>query len=217
VLGINRKTVVRKFLFLAECAQARHEEWLEKTLPTLTHTQFDEMESFEHTRLKPLSIPLLVNGENGNILNLEVASLGYKGRFAALALKKYGPREDHSEKAALRVLETLNKCPNPIEIRTDLKTSYPRLITEAVADKATHVPVKADRLSLAQRLFHKGRRNGNDPLFMLNFTAAKIRHDLSRMARKVWTTTKKMDRLYAHLFLFIAYHNGYNLFKALGK
>ncbi len=66
-------------------------------------------------------------------------------------------------------------------------------------------------ISMAQRLFRKGRRNENDPLFVLNFTAAKIRHDLSRMARKVWVTTKKDSFLQAHLDLYLAYVNGYSV------
>jgi hypothetical protein len=41
---------------------------------------------------------------------------------------------------------------------------------------------------------------------------AKIRNDLSRMARKTWVTTKKAEMLQAHLDLYIAWNNGYKIF-----
>jgi len=48
-------------------------------------------------------------------------------------------------------------------------------------------------------------------MFELNLVAAKIRHDLSRMARKVWVTTKRQVRLQKHLMLFLATQNGYSI------
>ncbi len=50
-----------------------------------------------------------------------------------------------------------------------------------------------------------------DPLFRLNHTCAKIRADLSRMARRrTWATTKRMWPLQNHLDIYIAYTNGYD-------
>lgn len=54
------------------------------------------------------------------------------------------------------------------------------------------------------------RKNQYDKLFAVNHTAAKIRHDLSRMTRKVWVTTKKVEMLQAPLDLYIAWTNGYS-------
>ena len=56
------------------------------------------------------------------------------------------------------------------------------------------------------------RRNPDDPMFALNHVAAKLRADLSRLLRKVWVTTKRVDRLQAHLDLYLAYHNGLRLY-----
>lgn len=212
VLRINRKTVAAKFRFLAKLATETHRAWLNENASTFSEVLFDEMESFEHTRLKPLTIPILVNGSDGKIIGAHVAQLGYKGRFAALAFKKYGPREDKSHEACVSVLNELNGNVNPqLIIRTDFKLSYPKLI-EGVLPNAIHEPVKGERVLLAQRLFRNGRRNVNDPLFWFNLMAAKIRHDLSRMGRKVWVTTKNKKYLQSHLDLYIAYHNQYVLF-----
>jgi hypothetical protein len=50
-----------------------------------------------------------------------------------------------------------------------------------------------------------------DKMFSLNHTCARLRHDMSRMARKTWVTTKIIEGLQEHLDLFIAYYNGYQL------
>ncbi|NBX69015.1 MAG: hypothetical protein EBR01_08655, partial [Proteobacteria bacterium] len=60
-----------------------------------------------------------------------------------------------------------------------------------------------------KRLLQSRRQNIKDPMFELNLVAAKIRHNLSRMARKVWVTTKSAEMLQKHLMLFMAYHNEY--------
>jgi hypothetical protein len=36
-----------------------------------------------------------------------------------------------------------------------------------------------------------------------------IRADLSRMARRTWSTTKRAERLQDHLDIYIAFNNGY--------
>ncbi len=213
-LKTDRKTIARKFIWLAEWAEREHKKKLSE-LPASSVFQFDEMESFEHTRLKPLSISVAVDASFSKVIALQVGTLGYKGRMASFALSKYGPRIDTSEEAVLRALSSIKihceskNIANPSLI-TDAKSTYPRLIKGVLPD-ALHTAVKVEKISMAQRLFRKGRRNEKDPLFVLNFTAAKIRHDLSRMARKVWVTTKKSSFLQAHLNLYLAYVNGYEV------
>jgi hypothetical protein len=206
VLQINRKTVVRKFLFLAELAKKTHRAFLSKIKEQGIAVQFDEMESFEHTRLKPLSIALAVNSQNGHLISLAVAPFACKGKRASLARQKYGHRPDKRPEARLSVLNDLYPF-NPSTITTDQHLGYPALIKETLPE-SIHLQTK--RVLQSHSLFVKNRRrNRNDALFALNLTCAKIRHDLSRMGRRVWVTTKKATCLEAHLFLYIAFHNGY--------
>ena len=76
VLGVNRKTVIRKFLFLAALTRQFHKAYVQKGLLPTHHAQFDEMESFEHTRLKPVTIAVVVNAKSGEIIDAKVASSG---------------------------------------------------------------------------------------------------------------------------------------------
>src|SRR5690242_11220275 len=55
LLRVNRKTVVRKFRFLAHHARLEHASWL-RTLSKnpLSEVQFDDLETSEHSKCKPL-------------------------------------------------------------------------------------------------------------------------------------------------------------------
>jgi len=54
-------------------------------------------------------------------------------------------------------------------------------------------------------------QNIKDPMFELNLVVTKTRHNLSRMARKVWVIAKRAERLQKHLMLFMAYHNEHSI------
>ena len=61
VLRTTRNTVIKKFHFLSELARKKHEEHVRVGLLKTNKIQFDEMETFEHTKLKPLSISLSID------------------------------------------------------------------------------------------------------------------------------------------------------------
>ncbi len=206
-LAVDRKTIVRKFLFMAAQARLIHDAKLASGVWKVESIQFDEVETFEHTRLKPLSIALAVDEKSGDLLAVSVSPFAAKGKMAAFALQKYGFRPDRREAGRKDVLEQIQKL-EPKVITTDFHPAYPKLIRK-ILTKTLHE--KARRVKQNRNFFHKNRRrNTKDKLFRLNFCAAKIRHDLSRMGRKVWVTTKKLERLQAHLDLYFAFHNQYD-------
>jgi IS1 family transposase len=205
-LEVDRKTIVRKFLFMAAQAKLIHDARLNSGTWKVDALQFDEMEAFEHTRLKPLSIALAVDAKTGDFLAASVSSFAAKGKMATFAIQKYGFRPDLRQEGRKDVLEQLQYLA-PQTITTDFHPAYPTLIRNLLTN-TQHEKVK--RVKQKRNFFHKNRRrNLKDKLFRLNFSAAKIRHDLSRMGRKVWVTTKKLERLQAHLNLYFAFHNKY--------
>lgn len=208
VLGVNLKTIVRKFLFLAQNAELLHLDKLSQNQFDVTHCQFDEMLSFEHTRLKPLSIALAVQKNDSKLIAIEVAQSHYQGRLSSVAFKKYGFRADQSHEARRKVFLTLQSLiKESCTLVTDAKPVYRTDIAQYVPGaRLEQIKNRGPRL---QKLLKAKRRNFQDPMFELNLVAAKIRHDLSRMARKVWVTTKRQDRLRKHLMLFLATQNGY--------
>ena len=51
------------------------------------------------------------------------------------------------------------------------------------------------------------KKQGWDPIFNLNHTAAMFRANMSRLIRRTWCTTKKLSSLRDHLSLYTTYHN----------
>src|SRR5271155_1824481 len=96
ILRVNRKTIVRKFRFLAEQERSRHREFLDNHFKSnpLTCIQFDDLETAEHTKCKPLSVTLAVEPKTRKILMFKVSSMPAKGLLAKVSYQKYGPRLD---------------------------------------------------------------------------------------------------------------------------
>lgn len=197
-LGISRHTVHRKFLFLSD--QVR------KT-PPKTHLSkilyFDEMESIEHTKLKPLTIALAITDEY-KIVAAEVGTLAAKGHLALISRRKYGPREDQSALVCERAMKKAKeRIIGSFHIRTDEKTSYTGLIRRHFKGMP-HLTYKSPANEEPHLKYNKKRF---DPMFPVNQRIAKLRSDLKRLTRRSWCTTKKIENLQRHLDLYCAYNN----------
>ena len=206
LLGIDKKTVSRKFLFLAQMAKLEHEKFLQKyKKQPIKNIQFDEMESFEHTKLKPLSIALAVNADNRHILSARVCVMPAKGHLAKISVKKYGRRPEHRGKNMKDMLKELSPYVAPSAIYlSDQNPRYPKWL-KTVHPNCKHRTVKGRRGCIVGQ--GELKKIGFDPLFSLNHTCAMIRDNINRMRRKTWATTKKLERLQDHLMLYIVFHN----------
>ena len=208
LLHLNRKTVVRKFLFLAAQARLRHESFLlsirtEGKLPE--RLQFDEMESSERSKCLPLSIPLLVDSKTRRILGHRVCEMPAKGHLAEISIKKYGFRNDDRNEAARLLLESLQPfIHSKAQILTDENPRYPNWLKNAFPE-STHRTVLGKRGAVTGQ--GELKKIGFDPLFSLNHTCAMLRANINRLFRRTWCTTKRSDRLDAHIALYVDYHN----------
>jgi transposase-like protein len=204
VLNLNRITVERKLLFLAEMAKQKETERAVKR-EKCQIVEFDDLETFEHSKCKPLSITLAVDSKSRTILDFEVSQMPAKGRLAKIAVKKYGYRRDLRSQGRAKLFERLK---GHVDERAIFKS-----------DQNPHYPQDVKRyFPLAFHETHKGQRGSItgqgelkkirfDPLFSLNHTCAMFRANVNRLFRKTWCTTKRPDRLAAHLRIFMNYHN----------
>lgn len=208
LLHVDLKTVARKLVFLARRAECRHERWLsrlEAQSVRMQHVQFDEMESSIHTKCLPVSIPLLVQSKSRWILGIDVCSMPAKGLLAQISRRRYGPRADHRAQAADRVLARCVAVIDPqATLTSDLNPHYPLWIRKPFPH-IQHRTTKGRRGCVVGQ--GELKRGGFDPLFSLNHTAAMIRAHVNRMFRRTWCTSKRMDRLRAHLILYVEHHN----------
>jgi hypothetical protein len=203
-LEINRKTVVRKFIFLG--IAARHALSATNLLaPKVRHMQFDDVETFVHTKCKPVSITLAVEHGTRRILGFEVSQMPCKGRLAKVSRKKYGPRADHRAIARDKLFGEIKELiDRDALIESDMNPHYPRSVNK-------HFPFGIHRAHKGRRACVVGqgelKRGGFDPLFSLNHTCAMLRANINRLFRRTWCTTKLQQRLELHIALYALRHN----------
>ena len=75
ILKISYNTVVEKWRFMASKARIKHLTTLEFGEIVTKYIQFDQMETFEHTKEKPLGIALSIRPKTGQILSAKVCRI----------------------------------------------------------------------------------------------------------------------------------------------
>lgn len=199
-----RKTVERKIVFLAQQARKKTQQWLSTCAP-FEHVQWDELVTFEHTRLKPVSVPVMVCVKTRKILGYGVAPIPASGLIARRSREKYGPRRDRSGAKRREVLQRVSPHLAPtVHIETDEHQKYAREIGDALPG-STHTRHQSIRGSLTGQ--GELKRTGFDPLFGINHTLAMMRDNIKRLTRKTWCTTKRLDRLEDVMAIYVHYHN----------
>ncbi len=201
---LSRTTVARKAKFLAIRARVGVQDQAVAS-PLIEIVEFDDMESFEHTKCKPLSILLAVESKTRMIIDLEVARMPPKGVLAAPARKKYGPRKDERPAARARLFKRIQSRVSPFAIfKSDENPHYPKGLKEKFP-YANHVRFRSRRACIVGQ--GELKKIGFDPLFSFNHTAAMFRANVSRLFRRSWNTTKVPDRLADHMMIYAEYHN----------
>ena len=204
LIGIHPITVARKICRMGLRARQRLEQESPK-LPDAAIVVFDEMETFEHTKCKPLSIAIAVEEGTRRILAVEVAKMPAKGPLAAISRRRYGKRKDHRPKALARMFARIKDvAPNLQEIKSDESPRYPGPV-KGYLPGVRHTVYKGRRGCVVGQ--GELKRGGWDPLFSLNHTCAMLRDHLKRLSRRTWCTTKRPDRLQLLVDLYAWFHN----------
>jgi hypothetical protein len=213
-IHVDQKTVARRLVLLGGLATRANEAHRARR-GLVREVRFDDMESAIHTKLKPVSIPLVVEEKTREIIAIRVCKMPAKGLLAKKSLKKYGPRLDERPAARLAVLETLAAMSEPgLRIKSDKCPQYPILVRR-VLPQAHHTVVKGRRGCVVGQ--GELKKIGFDPLFSLNHTAANMRANVNRLFRKTWCLSKREDRLQDHLDLYVWFHNHYLITNPAGK
>lgn len=204
LLKISRTTVTRKLIFLGAQAQVKLKE-INLQWPKAEIMEFDDLETFEHTKFKPLSILLAVEHRSRRILGFEVSQMPAKGKLARLSRKKYGPRPDRRAQGREWLFRRIKPFVHEEAlIKSDENPHYPVSVRRHFS-KSIHEVHKGQRGSIVGQGELKKVRF--DPLFSLNHTCAMLRANVNRLFRKTWCTTKKPERLTAHLAIYALFHN----------
>jgi len=204
ILKINNKTVARKFIFMAGLAKIKLER-LNRKRHLVRELEVDDLETFEHSKCKPVSVTLAVEHKSRWIVGYEVAQMPAKGLLTKIALRKYGPREDKRAQAREMLFGRIQKyITSGAIIKSDQNPHYINDVGRFFP-KSQHLKYKGRRGAIVGQ--GELKKQGFDPLFSLNHTCAMSRYRLSRLIRKTWNTTKKIERLDLHFALMSLYHN----------
>lgn len=213
LLRVNRKTVTRKFIFLG--LQAYDYFKLDRlNYPPSEVIEFDDLETFEHTKLKPLSVTMAVESGSRRILGFSVARMPAKGLLVQKSLKKYGPRDDERKiQRGILFAQIKEHLHSSCIIKSDQNPHYTNYV-KSFFPKSEHICFKGRRGCVVGQ--GELKATGRDPLFSLNHSFAMLRANINRLFRRTWNTTKKPERLALHIAMYCLFHNKvliYNLAK----
>ena len=166
---------------------------------------FDELETFEHTKCKPLTVPIAVVKGKRFVVAVDVGAIAAKGNLAKIAQKKYGVRKCERSKVLKNLLGQLQECTVAnATIWTDMSPHYPGRIKKRFPE-AVHKTSRGRRGCVVGQ--GELKRGGFDPLFSLNHTYAMFRDNLKTLSRRTWCTTKRADMLRHLLYMYAWFHN----------
>jgi transposase-like protein len=204
VLKMAVAPVQRKFRKIA-----RHLRMLNRNLlsglPGHRTLLLDEMESFEHRSITPLTIPVLIDRSSKFVIALDVAPIrrvAKKGSRRQRRLERYeakaGKRLDESRNCVRRVFGRMQRLlkGQAADLVTDEKALYARLCDRRFGRQVHHSTVSS-----------KLPRTAYNPLFAINLTDAMLRDNNGRLRRRSWLVSKHRRFLRLQLEIFAAYRN----------
>ena len=205
-MNLNPKTVARKLIFLAQQARKRHQSWLKMFEHVkIDHLQLDDLITSHHTKLKPLSVTVVVNAKTRHILGLQVGTIPAFGKIAKLSRKKYGKRKNQLPQNLDTLWENLKPIVAPEAV---VESDEHHLYGKFIHRHHPHVHHQQHK-SYPAAVAGQGelKRKARDPLFRINHTLAMLRANINRLFRRTWNTTKKVSCLTDHLWVYVSFHN----------
>ena len=191
VLKIHRKTVTKYFLENAQVAKTKNLKTLLEGGIITTYAQFDELETFEHTKRRPLGVEASIRAKTGEIISMKVATIPVK-----------------SLKTSAEYKEKWNKQINRRIVLTDMLLETEQALNKDYAmvacDNAAQLIKIATNIFGSHRVQVINTRLSNK---RIDYAFLKLRQDISRLRRRTLATTKKRESLQMHLDLYTDYHN----------
>jgi len=144
LLNVSKNTIAPKIHFLSQICEELNKSFLYQIGPT-PGVQLDEAETFEHTKLKPITIPMIAHNPLRFILGIKAAPMSAKGLLAKKSIAKYGKRVSYRRKCITRLLEDLPEYVGKIQVvESDECPLYPKIVKACLPE--------------AEHITHKGRR-----------------------------------------------------------
>jgi len=197
---VNVKTVASRLIWQATLSREKHSRFIDQYIERygpIKRVQFDDLVTFEHTKCKPLTVPVAVIADTRVPIAFGVAPIPASGHLAAKARKKYGKRADKSRQARAALFKHLvTVLPEDVHFETDGHDHY-RVLIKHYFPKATHSVFESVRGAIVGQ--GELKKTHFDPLFTINHFLATMRAKVNRLIRRTWCTTKDPARLSDHI------------------
>ena len=190
-LGITLKTVTKYFVENSNVSRYKNLKRLEQGGIITTYVQFDELETFEHTKKRPLGVQVSIRAKTGQIISTKICKIPVKALSVSKNYTAYWNSKVNRETAITDML---------LETKKTLSNKF-----STVACDNAKQPV-----SIAKKIFNKENiqvYNSYSKNKRIDLTFLKMRQDISRLRRRTLATTKKKENLQKHLDLYTDYHN----------
>ncbi|RZA10741.1 MAG: transposase, partial [Proteobacteria bacterium] len=117
-----------KLKYLANQARLRQEKYKARWVKDpLIEVQFDDLETSEHSKCKPLSVALAVDPVTRKILGFQVSRMPARGLLARTSIAKYGYRKDERSAGWHALFKSLKPLVHPGALfYSDQNPHYPR-------------------------------------------------------------------------------------------
>ena len=202
-------TIKRKFEYLAKRSKLKNRKLLESLYQEqkCTEVQFDDLITIEHTKLKPLSVTVIVDKRTRRVLGTNIATIGAFGHLAKISLNKYGKRINNHIPKMHELFKSVESYIHPLAmIESDEHKFYPQIVKTHFPG-ATHISFPGGKSSIAGQ--GELKKLKFDPLFCINHTNAMLRANINRLFRRTWNTTKRIEQLQKHLDIYCyAFNSG---------
>ncbi len=215
-LGISKNTALKMISFLSEKCRAYHFELLDSGFFSTDKIYFDEMESFEHSKVYPVSIGVAVDCRYKRIIDIRVSEIRLKGALKKKVIKdlngylppKIANRPNNAPLMLNALMKSVKKSLIPSGfLFSDDKRYYSTLV-------ATTLP---PTVRFVQELSRTKLKKSKDPQGLGRFRSvcAYLRTYTGTMGRRKLNTAKTMKSLSDHFYLMIARYNKYDLNEVL--
>ena len=205
ILGVDKKTIHRKLIFLGLEAKKSNAEFRNHIKNKTRFLQFDDLITKEISKLKPVSVSIAVDATSRKILSIQASQIPAFGHLASIAKHKYPFRKSHHRNGLEKMFEQIkNLVSEDAYIISDQHKNYPPFV-EKYFPQSEYETVKGGRgCVVGQGELKKLKR---DPLYAINHTCAMLRDNVNRLVRRSWCVTQSIEMLQLHLELYMKFHN----------
>ena len=211
MLGVNRKTIERRFKRFSRVAHDFHFAELisKRTRGGIRGCfQLDELETFEHNRrIKPVTLAVTMERHSYFVVGAYAGAMASRGPLNARYRKRKveidrveGRRKSQSRSVVRKSFHRLGEylaANAPVVLQSDQKNIYPVELQNAFPTRILRHEVTSSR----------ARRNYSNPLFPINHTLAMMRDGISCLVRRSWAAAKTKAGLARHCWIWVAWRN----------